>query len=194
MRAFAENLTLDLGPNGIKVAFLKWQCRVRQIAMRENSGRPDESIMPLLFLDLSEEPVGSVITLIHKLPKYSLTAELFHMAKKTFDPAQRRDQAIQLLSSNYYQKFNEFSDVLTATFLPNSEAAKRIHESKACFLIFEAFSQRFELSCKVWKLAETNYFYQATVAHNQLFNPSMHPDTIILCFEPDWSKSFSTNS
>ena len=97
MRAFAENLALGLKPNGIKAAFLKWQCRVRQIAMRENSGRPDESIMPLLFLDLSEEPIGSAITLIHKLPEYSLTAELFHMAKKTFDPAQRRDQALQFL-------------------------------------------------------------------------------------------------
>ena len=194
MRAFSENLTLDLEPNSIKVAFLKWQCRVRQISMRENSGRPEASIMPSLFLDLSEESIGSVITLIHKLPKFAVTAELFHMAKKTFDPAQRRDQALQFLSANYYQKYNEFSDVLTSTFLPNSEGARKIYESKNCFLVFEAFSQRFELSCKVWRLAEENYFFQSTVAHNQLFNPSMHPDTIILCFEPNWDKSFSSNN
>ena len=194
MRAFAENLTLDLEPNNIKIAFLKWQCRVRQISMRENSGRPDESIMPLLFFDLSEEPVGSVITLIHKLPQFSVISELFHMAKKTFDPAQRRDQALQFLSANYYQKYNEFSDILTSTFLPNSEGARKIYESKNCFLVFEAFSQRFELSCKVWRLAEKNYFFQSTVGHNQLFNPSMHPDTIILCFEPQWNKSFSSTS
>ena len=193
MRTFSEDLNLDMEPNGTKIAFLKWQCRARQIAMRENNGRPDESIMPSVFLDLSEVSVGSVITLIHKLPKFSLTAELFHMAKRTFDPALRREQAIQFLSSNYYQKYNEFSDVLTSTFSPNSKGAKKIYDKETCVLVFEAYSHRFEISCKVWRLAERNYFFQSTVAHNQLFNPSMHPDTMILCFEPDWKKSFSSN-
>ena len=53
MRVFAENYTLSLEPNPLKTEFLKWQCRVRQIVMRENNGRPDEGMVPSLFFDLS---------------------------------------------------------------------------------------------------------------------------------------------
>ena len=58
-------------------------------------------------------------------------------------------------------------------------------------MIFEAYSQQFDLTCKVWRLAPHNLLHKATIAHNILFNPGMPPDTEVLGFEPDWDKSTS---
>ena len=175
----------------LRLAFLKWQCRVRQMSMRDNHGRPDDAITPALFLPGADEPMGHVITLLNKSPGYSVTPELLHMAKKTNDPAQRRDQAIRFFSATYYQKASEFSDILTATFPPGSPGAAKIREAENVTLRFDAYAQIFDLRCRVWKLAPHNPLYQSTVAHNQLFNPAFAPDTEILGFEPDWDASTS---
>ena len=175
----------------LRLAFLKWQCRVRQMAMRDNQGRPDDAITPALFLPGQTEPMGYIITLLNKLPGYSVTPELLHMAKSTNDPAQRRDQAIRFFSATYYQKAAEFSDILTATFPPGSPGAAAIRAAGTVRLRYEAYAQAFDLSCKVWKLAPHNPLYQATMAHNRLFNPALPQDTAVLGFEPDWDASSS---
>ena len=193
MSSLAAQLGQSYSDHPLRQTFMKWQCRVRQLNMREAEGRPDDATMPAVHLDGAPEPLGHIITLMNKSPAYSVTPELQHMANKTHDPAQRRSDALRFLSSTYYQKPNEFSDVLTATFPPGSEGALTIRRAQSCRLEFEAYSQRFDLACKVWKLAPHNLLYQATMAHNRLFNPGMPPDTIVLGFEPDWSSSTSEN-
>ena len=178
----------------LRKSFLKWQCRVRQSAMRENAGRPDDGIMPIIKLKNAESAFGSIITLIHKRPQFSVTAELTHMVKKTMDLAQRRNQAVGFLSSTYYQKYAEFSDILTATFRPNSIGAKNILQSGTCLLIFDAFNQCYDIKCKVRRLNKDDPFYKSTIAHNSLFNSSLHPETVVLGFEPKWNESSSSNS
>lgn len=172
--------------NARRDMFLRWQCRVRQIAMRDNMGRPDDAITPAVTLAGADAPMGHIITLISKLPSYSVTPDLKHMLAKTHDPAQRRDQAIQFLSSSYYQKAREFSDILTATFPPGSAGAETLRKAERVTLRFEAYAQMFELECKVWRLAEHNFLHEATLTHNRLFNPQMPPGTEVLGFEPDW--------
>lgn len=184
-----QQLGIEPAPHPLRDAFLRWQCRVRQMAMRENSGRPDEAITPAVFLRDEVEPLGHVITVLNKAPGYTLTPELMHMSARTNDPAQRRDQAIQFLSAAYYQKPHEFSDMLTATFPPGSPGAAAIREADRVRLVFDAFAQRFDLRCKVWRLAPHNPFHQATIAHNQLFNPAIPGGTEVLGFEPDWASS-----
>ena len=178
----------------LRKSFLKWQCRVRQSAMRENGGKPDDGIMPMLKLENSESALGSIITLIHKRTQFSVTAELTHMVKKTMDLAQRQNQAVGFLSSTYYQKYAEFSDILTATFRPNSIGAKNILQSGTCLLIFDAFNQCYDIKCKVRRLNKDDPFYKSTIAHNSLFNSSLHPETVVLGFEPKWNESSSSNS
>lgn len=193
MTSLATQLGQSYSDHPLRMNFLKWQCRVRQLNMRDGGGRPDAAIMPSVYLDDADASVGSIITVLNKSPGYSVTPELQHMARKTHDPAQRRADALKFLSANYYQKAAEFSDVLTATFAPGSEGALMIRRASSCRLVFEAYSQRFDLNCKVWKLAQHNALYQATMAHNLLFNPGMPPDTIVLGFEPDWGTSTGQN-
>lgn len=176
-------------PNPLQMTFLRWQCRVRQMAMRDQEGRPDDAITPAVYLPGEGDAMGHIITLLNKSPGYSVTAELDYMAAKTNDPAQRRDQALQFLAAGYYQNAVEFSDILTATFPPGSEGAKTLHEAGHVTLVFEAYNQRFDLKCKVWRLAAHNPLHAATIAHNRLFNPALPPGTEVLGFEPDWDAS-----
>ena len=187
MSSVAAALGTTFSDHPLRNAFLKWQCHVRQMAMRTGDGRPDDAITPALILLGAAEPMGHIITVMNKAPAHSLTPEMNHMAAKTNDPAQIREAAIKFLSATYYQKHKEFSDILTATFPPGSQGAATIRASKSCTLVFDAYNQRFDLKCKIWKLAPRNPLYKATMAHNRLFNPTIHPDTTVLGFEPDWA-------
>jgi len=177
--------------NELKEQFLRWQCRVRQIAMREHLGRPDDAITPSLTVQGESEPMGHIITVLSKRAAHSNTPEFKHMVKRTHDPAQRREKAIEYLSSSYYQHINEFSDTLTSTFPPGSRGAEEIAGACACTLVFEAYNQRFSLHCTVNRLPEDHALFQATFWHNMLFNPGLHPETEVLQFVPDWELSFA---
>ena len=176
----------------MKDKFIKWQCHTRQMMMRDNQGRPDAAIMPEVYLAGQDASIGALITILNKLPSYSQTPEMLHMARKTNDPAQARSQAIQFFSATYYQKFRQFSDVLSATFPPGSGWAAQLMEAGSCRLVFEAYAQRFDLDCTVTPLAQQSALYQATMAHNRLFNSGLSSETIVLGFEPDWEKSTAT--
>lgn len=172
--------------------FLRWQCRVRQISVREHDGRPDDAITPALTLAGESEPLGHIITLICKHDEYSKTPEMQHMVKRTHDPAQRRDKALEYFQTTYYQRIQEFNDALTATFPPHSPGAAKIAEIGQCTLSFNAYGQNFELLCSASRLETSHSLYQATYWHNMLFNPALHPDTEILQFIVDWDKSTAT--
>ena len=191
MSSLATQLGQSFSDHPLRQAFMRWQCRVRQMSMRENDGRPDDAIMPAVLLPDQTEAMGHVITVMNKSPGYSVTSELQHMSAKTNDPAQRRETAIKFLSAGYYQNGAEFSDILTATFPPGSPGAAQIHAAGQCQLQFDAYSQSFDLTCKVWRLAPHNLLHQATIAHNKLFNPALPPDTEVLGFEPNWADSSS---
>ncbi|GAB4281920.1 MAG: hypothetical protein Kow0058_00150 [Roseovarius sp.] len=192
MSLIQEQLGLSGSPHPLRRKFLAWQCRTRQTIMRHNDGRPDAAIMPEVLLPGAEQPLGAIITVLNRTPAHSVVPELVHMAKRTFDPVQVRSRAMQYFSASYYQKPEQFSDILTATFPPGSPGARRIREAETCRLLFDAYSQQFDLWCRVWTLAPNNPLHAATMAHNRLFNPALPADAVILGFEPDWRKSSAT--
>jgi len=46
-----NNFSVSDSDVDIKNTFMKWQCRVRQIIMRNHYGKPDASIMPNVLLN-----------------------------------------------------------------------------------------------------------------------------------------------
>ena len=88
--------------------------------MRKNMGRPDAAIVAAVTLSGEGQPMGHVITLMSKAPAYSKTPEMRHIAASTYDPAKRREKALQFFSEAYYQNSREFSDEITTTFPPDS--------------------------------------------------------------------------
>ena len=189
MTSIASVLGQTYERHPLRDGFLKWQCHTRQMMMRDAMGRPTDAVTPAVLLPGQSEPMGHIITILNKAPGYSQTPEMLHMARKTNDPPQRRSAALTYLSATYFQKYREFSDILTATFPPGSPGAARIRSAETVTLVFEAFAQRFDLACKVWRLAPPNPLHEATMAHNRLFNPTLPGDTEVLGFEPDWGAS-----
>ena len=175
----------------LKSTFMFWQCKVRQIIMREEMGCPGVAISPKLFSAEKEEPLRRLIVLISRKPPYSMTPEMPHIFRSTHDPAQRREKAVELFASTYYREPKEFSDVLTATFLPASPEANLICSLAKCFLVFEGYGKKFNLCCEASQLDVDSPLFQATWWHNLLFNPYLNPKTIILSFKPKWGDSSS---
>ena len=189
MQADSNVLRLDRANEQLRDRFLVWQCRIRQISMRSHDGRPTGGMTPLVSATDKNAPVGRTVTVLCKRPEHSVTMELRHLARRTHDPAERRENALKFLAERYYQSPREFSDVLTASFPPGSDTAATLLEHRECRLAFEQFSQRFNVHCTARRLSRNNPLREATFWHNLLFNPRLSADCIILGFEPDWSKS-----
>lgn len=169
-------------------SFLAWQCRLRQMMMRDGDGRPDDGVMPTVTLEGATEPLGHVITVMSKIGPASKTMEFRHMARRTHDPAEKRKAALTLLSETYFQKPDEFSDTLTAVFAPASPGADQLTAAGGATLDFERYSQRYALACSVRPLGEDDPLYQATYWLCALFNPSLGAGARILGFKPDWTR------
>ena len=120
-----EVLRMESANSALRENFLRWQCRVRQLSMREAQGRPGPGVVADVTLPGEAEPMGAVITVMSKSPQFSKTPELEHMARRTNDPAQIREAALRYFSETYFQKALEFSDILTATFPPGSVRGRR---------------------------------------------------------------------
>ena len=195
---------LDRANERLRDAFLRWQCRIRQISMRSHEGRPTNGMAPLVSpvpgspLDpgpapgarpVARPPVARIVTVLCRRPEYSATMELRHMARRTHDPAQRREDALKFLAERYYQAPREFSDTLTAIFPPDSATAAKLSACRECRLDFEQFSQRYRVHCTVRRLSRNNPLREAAFWHNLLFNPRLPADCVILGFGPVWPKS-----
>src|SRR3972149_1530660 len=114
--------------------FLYWQCRLRQIAMRHDRGRPSPGMRPTVLLP-DETKIGPMTVLIIRREPEETTAQFRHMVLKTHDPAERYVSALQLLQATYYQRSAEFSDLMTALFSVDSPACRSLVEAVRCTLI-----------------------------------------------------------
>ncbi len=187
--AIGQVVRLEAAQAALRDHFLGWQCRLRQLAVRQAGGRPTTGMRPELRLAEDGPPLGTITTLILRRAPEETTAQFRHMARKTQDPAERYDAALKMLAAAYYQRPREFSDQLTALFGPGSEIAERALAARRCRLEFEQYSQRYTLPCTVRALAEDDPAFRATYWHNALFNPAMPAGVRVLAFQPDWARA-----
>ena len=178
---------LEAAQAALRDHFLGWQCRLRQLAVREAGGRPSSGMRPEVRLSAAGPPLGAITTLILRREPAEATAQFRHMVRKTQDPAERYASALEMLAAAYYQRPREFSDQLTALFGPGSEIAEPLLAAGHCLLAFEQYSQSYTLPCSVRALAEDDPAYQATYWHNALFNPALPGGVRVLGFQPDWA-------
>ena len=108
MQADSNVVRLDRANEQLRDHFLGWQCRIRQIVTRSHDGRPTSGMMPLVFAAEANTPVARIVTVLCKRPEHSVTMELRHMARRTHDPAERRESGLKFLAERYYQSAREF--------------------------------------------------------------------------------------
>ena len=167
--------------------FLGWQCRIRQLSVCQDGGRPTSGMRPRVSLPPDGTNLGHIVVLIRKKASQEVTARFQHLVRRTRDPAERREDALRFLAAAYYQRPDEFSDDMTALFAPRSALVERFLDVGQCTLDFEQFGQCYRLRCRVNALAESDAAFQFTYWHNSLFNPAIPGDARVLGFQPDWS-------
>jgi hypothetical protein len=168
-------------------AFLGWQCRLRQLSVRNDEGRPSPGMRPTLRV--AGQNASEITVVIIKRDSDRWTSEFQHIFKRTHDPKERFEAALRYLQSSYYQEPLSFDDRLTAVFGMTATVPKQIAGRTDCMLVFEQFRQTFELPCKADRLEVEDPSFQATYWHNALFNPAMPAGVQIVSFHPDWSRA-----
>ena len=170
----------------IRDAFLGWQCRIRQMAVREHAGYPLPDMRPRLRGPDGRVLAEAITVLIIQREPEKATNAFRHVVRRTRDPLERHEAAVKMLSSVFYQHPGEFSDMLTALFAIDSGTAASARAAGECVLEFAQFNQSFRLSCAVAELDREVPAWQATYWHNHMFNPTLPGAVTILAFTPDW--------
>ena len=169
--------------------FLGWQCRIRQHAVRQEGGRPTPGMRPRPVDTTGQELAPAITVLL--LPR-DVTETIYrfrHLARRTEDPAERFQKALETLADAYFQRPRAFSDQMTALFGPQSDLASALVAAPACILEFEQFRQRYRIPCAVAELGADEPAWQHTYWHNLLFNPALPPNPRILAFAPHWAEA-----
>ncbi len=173
-------------PETLRQQFLTWQCRLRQIAMREDGGRPSEGMRPrILSPDARTLSEGVIVLLVRSDPAESTDFFQFQL-RKNHDPNEVYQKGLAFLQSTHYHRASQFSDEMTALFLPESRLAALLVTLRACRLDFRQFGQSYRLPCEVRELAPEEPAFANTLWHNRLFNAQLSDEVRILGFKPDW--------
>jgi hypothetical protein len=178
-------IRLDAAQDALRSAFLGWQCRIRQIAVRDYGGRPTAGMRPVL--EVAAQRLGSITVVLNKCDGGETTTQFRFMVKKTHDPLERYEAAMRYLAAAYYQRPESFSDRMTALFVPDASLPGQIAGRDDCVLIFEQFRQRWRLPCAARLLGPDAAEYQVTYWHNALFNEHLPGGAQIVAFAPDWA-------
>ena len=167
--------------------FLGWQCRIRQIAVRQDGGRPSPAMRPrVLDGDGREFSPALTVVMVKRDPRDS-TAFFRFQVRKSSDPRIVYERGLAFLQSDYFQQPQDFSDILTAVLPAGSGLASALAGRGSAFLAFEQFRQAYVIECAVTELPRTSAAREATIWHNRIFNPELPDDVHVLAFTPDWT-------
>ena len=131
---------MDTQAEGLQQRFLGWQCRLRQIAMRQGEGQPSDGMQPRVLLREDGLYSTSITVLINRCSAESDASQFRYLVQKTHDPADRFANGLKFLSATHYQRPHEFSDELTALFQSGGLLVRALLAKRACTLVFSQFS------------------------------------------------------
>jgi hypothetical protein len=171
----------------LRAEFIAWQCRLRQLAAREDGGRPSSGMRPRVTTLEGEELSAGIVTLITESEPEESTQQFRYQYLQTQDPNERYEKMLETLQASYFQEPARFAEVLTALFGAGSALAATLVRLGRCALEFEQYTQGYHLPCTVARLSSTHPRHQATVWHNRLFNPGLPAGVEVLAFTPDWA-------
>jgi hypothetical protein len=177
----------------LRAEFLGWQCRLRQLAARQDGGRPSPGMRPRVTTLAGDEIAAAVVVLISEIEPENSTQQFRFQYLRTQDPNERYDKVLEFLQGPYFQQPAAFSDVLTALFAQGSELAATLLAHHRCMLEFDQFSQGYRIPCTATRLPPAHPRHHATYWHNRLFNEHLPPGVEVLAFTPDWAHAASTS-
>jgi hypothetical protein len=178
-----------ISDSALKLSFLGWQCRIRQMAMRDHGGMPMPAMQPSVSSRKGEMLLPEMTVLIVPLDPAPSTAFFRFQVQKTMDERQAFESGVKYLGADFYQDPHLFSDEMTAVFAAGSRAAAGLVKIKTVLLDFTQFAQSYRMFCAVRRLPQRNLAREASLWHNRLFNPALPNDAEVLGFKPDWKNA-----
>jgi hypothetical protein len=177
------------GGQRLKSHFLGWQCRIRQMSVREFGGQPMPAMQPCASSKDGKVISPAVVLLLVPEEPAASTAFFKFQVQKTNEPEEAREAALRYLGADYFQIPELFSDVMTAVFAPRSPTAASLVRLAAVRLDFEQYSQSFRIWCAVRSLGKPEPARESSFWQARLFNPNLPKDAKVLAFRPDWKKA-----
>ena len=169
--------------------FMDWQCRLRQMAMRAEGGRPSPGMRPRL-LDRQGRELAPALTVLLALKKPEERTAFFRFqVMKSADPRETYEKALRFLQAEYYQDPDAFNDRLLATMPTDARFREALVAAKRCTLDFAEGRWAYRLPCKVKVLKQGNADRDAALWHNRVFNPTLSDAVHVLAFDPDWASA-----
>jgi hypothetical protein len=170
-------------------AFLGWQCRIRQIAMREYGGQPLPGMRPRVSTRKGKSLTSGLVVLLLPLEPRESTAFFRYQVQKTNEAQKTREAGLGYLGAEFYQLPELFSDAMAAIFQPNSPLAAEILKASEVLLDFEQFSQSYRMFCAVRRLAKRDPAREAALWQARIFKRDIGNDADVLSFTPDWTSA-----
>jgi hypothetical protein len=178
-----------LSAQALRDDFVAWQCHIRQIAMRQDGGRPSPGMRPRL-LDASGRELTQALTVL-LLPRDPAESTAFFrfQVMRSADPRDIYERALAYLQADYFHKPDGFRDRMLAVLPEGSQLAASLVSAGTCILEFEQFAQAYRFTCAVSALKPGDAGREAAIWHNRLFNPAL-PETVhVLALQPDWASA-----
>jgi hypothetical protein len=172
--------------------FIGWQCRLRQIAMRDYGGEPLPGLKPRVSTKSGEIIMPAMTVLLIERDPAASTVFLKFQVLRHNERQRTFETGVKFLGSDYYQSPDRFSDVLTAVFSKESEAAATMLRVREVLLDFGQFSQTFRMFCKVAGLRPNDPAREASLWQARVFNPDIPNDAIVLGLKPDWKSAVAS--
>lgn len=170
-------------------AFLGWQCRIRQIAMREYGGQPLPGMRPSVSTRRGKSLSPGLIVLLLPLEPKESTAFFKYQVQKTNELQKTREAGVGYLGAEFFQLPELFSDAMAAIFQPRSPLAAEILKATEVVLDFEQFNQSFRMFCAVRRLGQRDAAREAALWQARIFKRDLANDCDVLSFTPDWTSA-----
>lgn len=169
--------------------FLGWQCRIRQIAMRQHAGRPTAGMNAKVYLPSGKILVPALTVVLVPLESAETTAFLRFNVQKSNDPRIIYEKGLAFLQSTYFQQPKLFDGDPTALFAPGSTVAAALAGAGEVVLEFEDYGQTFRMIARARRLKPRDKAFQATLWHNRTFNPEIANAAEVLSFAIEWQSA-----
>jgi len=184
--ASATASTADLADARMREYFLGWQCRIRQMAMRQYGGRPTPGMAAKVYLPSGDVVVEAMTIVLVPLQPEESTAFLKFNVQKSNDPRVVYEKGLTYLQSTYYQQPHLFDGDVTAVFGQGSAIAAAILKAPEVVLEFEEYGQTFRMIARACRLKAKDPALEATLWHNRTFNPAIPNSAEVLSFAIEW--------
>ena len=172
-------------------AFLGWQCRIRQIAMREYGGQPLPGMRPRVSTRKGKSLSPGLVVLLLPVEPQESTAFFKYQVQKTNEPQKDAGRRHRLSGRRILPAAGTLLGCHGGDLPARLElAAAEILKAKRGRAGFRAVqSESYRMFCAVRRLGKKDEAREAALWQARIFKRDLANDCDVLSFTPDWTSA-----